>query len=731
MRLNPALLPALPPPATPHTASLTLSSPLPPGAQPTTLTVLRPAAAPGQPSTMQLPDGSTIEAILAPSLPAGAKVSMLPTAAAMPAPTGTATNDVITPTTTPRIVTVSLPSTPRNAASSVAATPVTPALASSTPAPQALPTIALQLQPAATPPTSALPPGPLPLPANGLAAVLQALARAQPGQPLPITLVPSNAPASGTSATGTFAAQLQGLTTLPGQPAPTLALPAPLAGPTPGWIVGPNPSGNAAASPVLLLGTAVNQASLPANSPQTALPALPFTITSATPLPQGQTMLARVVSHVAPPPGGNAPGTTVPILLANGQTAALVPVNLSQPAPTPLPAAAGNGTLALTHAAGTRPVPVNAYLQPGSTLMVEFPAITGAPRVQGVQAVAPQAQNAQNQPQLPGGTTPAVTPTSLPAAQTILPTGTVVSGTITGQTPQGQPILTLSAAPLIPTNTRQPAQPLPPGSQVALDLPEPLPLGSKLTLQLGAAGQPAALLALELPAASQRAHTLSQLGTQWPGLQHALQALQSASPAAAQTLLQRLPQLANLLPGLLGMLASLRQAKESATDPALTESLGPLLKALGVDLTPDLTALQQLTQRQEDTPWRGLVFPYQEHPGDQPRQGGFFWRREGEDEDPRSPTATRFVVELSLSQQGPVQLDGLLTYPALWLKLRQTVPASTAYVQGLQSVVANALSAHGLNGGIAVDVLAANTGFPVNPRAELLSDGVTHLPRSI
>jgi hypothetical protein len=207
--------------------------------------------------------------------------------------------------------------------------------------------------------------------------------------------------------------------------------------------------------------------------------------------------------------------------------------------------------------------------------------------------------------------------------------------------------------------------------------------------------------------------------------------LQGANPAAAHTLLQRLPQLANLLPGLLTMLASLHQAKEGTADTTLTESLGPLLKALGVDLSPDLTALQQLTQRQEDTPWRGMVFPYQEHPGEQPRQGGFFWRREGEDEDPRSPTATRFVVELSLSGQGPVQLDGLLTYPALWLKLRQTVPASPAYVQGLQSVVASALGAHGLNGGIAVDVLAPDAAFPVNPRAALLTDGVTHLPRSI
>jgi hypothetical protein len=307
-----------------------------------------------------------------------------------------------------------------------------------------------------------------------------------------------------------------------------------------------------------------------------------------------------------------------------------------------------------------------------------------------------------------------------------------VSGTISGQTPQGQPILTLSSIPLIPTNVGpQPGPPLSPGSQVALDLPEPLPLGSQLTLQLGATGQPATLLALNLPTTSQRAHTLSHWGAQWPGLQKALQALQGANPAAAHTLLQRLPQLANLLPGLLTMLASLHQAKEGTADTTLTESLGPLLKALGVDLSPDLTALQQLTQRQEDTPWRGMVFPYQEHPGEQPRQGGFFWRREGEDEDPRSPTATRFVVELSLSGQGPVQLDGLLTYPALWLKLRQTVPASPAYVQGLQSVVASALGAHGLNGGIAVDVLAPDAAFPVNPRAALLTDGVTHLPRNI
>lgn len=723
MRLNPAVLSATPPAPTTLTASLTFTTPLPPSPQPTTLTVLRPASTPGQPSTLQLPDGTTIEATLSPTLPTGSKISVPPT----PPPSTSAANGPITstnaPTSTPittLLVTVSLPPGTRT----VATAAINPAPSVTPPAPLVLPTLTLQA--GLAPPTSTLPPGPLPLPATVLATLLPALARTQSGQLLPVTLVPSASVASQAATKPTFTAQLQGLTLLPGQPAPTLALPAPLAGPTTAWVIAPNTLGNSTATaPVLLLGTPAKQSTLPSNTPQTSLPVLPFTITSPAPLPHGQTLLARVLA----PPSGSAAGATVPILLANGQTAALVPVNLNQP--TPLPAAAGKGTLAPSPATGATSVPVNAYLQPGSTIMVEFPAIAGAPRIQGVQAVAPQSHNAQNQAQLPGGTAPTVTPTALPAAQTILPSGTVVSGTITGQTPQGQPILTLSAQPLVPAKAGSPPTlALPPGSQVALDLPEPLPLGSRLTLQLNASGQPATLLALELPATSQRAHTLSHLGAQWPGLQHALQALQGASPAAAQTLLQRLPQLANLLPGLLTMLASLRQAKDG-TDPALTDSLGPLLKALGVDLSPDLNALQQLTQRQDDTPWRGMVFPYQEHPGEQPRQGGFFWRREGDDEDPRSPTATRFVVELSLSQQGSVQLDGLLTYPTLWLKLRQTVPASADYVQGLQTVVASALSAHGLSGGITVDVLASHGAFPVNPRAALLADGVTHLPRSI
>ena len=696
MRLNPALLPAVPPPSATLTASLTLSTSLPPSPYPTTLTVLRPASTLGQPSTLQLPNGDTLEATLLPTLPAGAKLSVPPTTS-LPAT---------------QLVTVSLPPSPRT----VASTAVNPPPVVSPPALLALPTLALQAAPIQ--PTTTLPPGPLPVPTSQLATVLSALNRSTVGQPLTIMLVPTAAnPLAAT--TPTFSAQLQGLPLVPGQAAPTLTLPAPLAGPTPAWVL----PGGGGTSPVLLLGVSPSSPAIITNTFASA-PVLPFTVISQAPLPHGQTLLARVI---APAAGGpHTPISQVPILLANGQTAALMPVNLTAPATSPLlgplPSIANRGTIMAT----------NAYLQPGSTLMVEFPLIAGAPRVQGVQAVAPQAHNAQNQGQLPGGTVPTTTPTALPAAQTILPSGTVVSGTITGQTPQGQPILTLSSIPLIPTNVGpQPGPPLPPGSQVALDLPEPLPLGSQLTLQLGATGQPATLLALDLPTTSQRAHTLSHWGAQWPGLQQALQALQGANPAAAHTLLQRLPQLANLLPGLLTMLASMHQAKEGTADTTFTESLGPLLKALGVDLSPDLTALQQLTQRQEDTPWRGMVFPYQEHPGEQPRQGGFFWRREGEDEDPRSPTATRFVVELSLSGQGPVQLDGLLTYPALWLKLRQTVPASPAYVQGLQSVVSSALGAHGLNGGITVDVLAPDAAFPVNPRAALLTDGVTHLPRSI
>jgi len=350
--------------------------------------------------------------------------------------------------------------------------------------------------------------------------------------------------------------------------------------------------------------------------------------------------------------------------------------------------------------------------------MPDIPLNTTINPVQTVQRVLPS--DSQSQPQSnmaqQGNNTPTAAPVATQTQQAVLAPGMVVQGTLTGQNEQGQPILTLTAPPQLA------------GQQAALNLANPtalLPLGAGLTLRIDNS-LAATILGLTLPTQTQTAYTVGTLGGRWEGLQQGLQLLQQQAPVQAANLRAGLPQLANLLPGLLAFTNALRTPR---AEGALDREATAILKALGIDLTSDLAQLSQLQQRpspHSEPQWRGTVFPYVEAPNEDPRQGGFFWRREKRD-DPRAPTGTRFVVELEMSQMGPLQLDGLVTYPEIWLKLRRTTPPEAGFTENLQTLITDLLHTYGLSGGIAVETTAT---FPVNPRAELLAETDNPLPTS-
>jgi hypothetical protein len=163
----------------------------------------------------------------------------------------------------------------------------------------------------------------------------------------------------------------------------------------------------------------------------------------------------------------------------------------------------------------------------------------------------------------------------------------------------------------------------------------------------------------------------------------------------------------------------MQMAQALATQSAerlLTDDTVQMLKAMGIDLIPDLTSLNQLQQRSE-TPdgWRALLFPYIEQEGEDPRQGGFFWRnQEGEEEN--QPKRTRFIVQLHLSQLGDVQLDGLLNEHHINLKLRLRQDPGDDFTADLQRLVQQTLDAYGLEGGISLEIKPT---FPIDPLAEM------------
>ena len=392
-------------------------------------------------------------------------------------------------------------------------------------------------------------------------------------------------------------------------------------------------------------------------------------------LTPNSSFLTPVAARILPPLPNQQPGTQSALLA----TGTIITLKSPQPLPT------------------------------GSIIVADFP-ITPTSTVQRV--LTPDA-NSQSHPNITAQSQTAA-PVAAQTPQAVLAPGMVMQGTITGQNEQGQPLLTITQPGTLA------------GATVPLTLTDTttlLPIGAQLSIRVESS-LTATILGLTLPPQTQTAYTVSTLGSRWENLQQGLTILQQQAPVQAANLRASLPQLANLLPGLIAFTNALRTKNlEDAFDSEATR----LLKAMGIDLSADISQLSQLQQRpahHADTQWRGTLFPYVEAPNEDPRQGGFFWRREKSD-NPRAPTNTRFVVELEMSRMGPMQLDGLITYPEVWLKLRRTSVPEPGFIEGLQSLVNGLLQSSGLQGGIGVETTAT---FPVNPRTELMGQTENPLP---
>lgn len=425
--------------------------------------------------------------------------------------------------------------------------------------------------------------------------------------------------------------------------------------------------------------------------------------------PSGE-QLARVLAPVVP----NTPAA-VPLV---------APVNKGTPLPASVsqPVLLASGQQALLEVSETIRALVPSWVNPhtlqaevpaGTVLRVNIPTLAGPTQILQLHSNQPQLlpQGAPNAAGAAGSAVPVQTP------QAVLVAGSVVAGTITGQNAQGQPILTLAqpAAAAGQSVALTLGQGSTPQAPLTATLAATLVVGAKVQILVAENGS-AQLLALELPPASARATTLATLGSNWEALQQTLNLLQGANPQLAAQARANLPALANFLPGLMRLLEGIKDRDPSKI---LGAESARLAQALGPDLTPDLAQLQQLLAKQAEDPsqWRGFIFPYTENPDGQPQQGSFFFRREAED-DPRSSTATRFVAELNLSQLGAVQLDGLVTYPEVWLKLRTQQPMAAGFNEGLQAIITPLLAQLQLTGGISVETVAS---FPLNPAAQLRS----------
>lgn len=256
-----------------------------------------------------------------------------------------------------------------------------------------------------------------------------------------------------------------------------------------------------------------------------------------------------------------------------------------------------------------------------------------------------------------------------------------------------------------------------PAGNVSFTSPKPLPPGT--VVQVAAAD---IISAFPLPKGEGRpaGAPLPKLAlmTDWQNLRDAMNLVAQQDPLLAQNLVNNLiPQASSRLSShLLFFMAALQLGsveKWLGTDAAhvLRESgKEGLLKALDDDFKT-FSRLQGTPGGQD---WKALNFPFFD--GNNLRQVRMFHRQR---ENPSAPEGeqktTRFVIELNLSQSGPLQLDGLFKKKLFDLTIRseQEVPG------GMKSHILSLFSEHmeisGLAGQLVFKTIAP---FPVNPLQE-------------
>jgi len=278
--------------------------------------------------------------------------------------------------------------------------------------------------------------------------------------------------------------------------------------------------------------------------------------------------------------------------------------------------------------------------------------------------------------------------------------GNAAPGTLTGTlmagSPAGQSLLGTSAGTL------------------SLPLRLDAPPGSQVTLTIASSTPPA-----PGPAAVPAHAAFPQGGAAgWPALTETLDALNRADPAAARALEAAVPrpgpQLAFAMVSVASALRAgggdLRQWPGESTARAL-DRLGPQGARLAGALKGDLSDLAGQIRESRGGEWRAMTLPLADHaeispitlivrvPGGNGETDG---EGDGEGGEGRADPGQRFLVDVTLSELGRIQIDGLMQSRArrLQIILRTDKPLSQTVCRDLQVIAETSMGAFGLEGAL-------------------------------
>ncbi|MEE3627074.1 hypothetical protein UCD39_24370 [Nitrospirillum sp. BR 11752] len=411
-----------------------------------------------------------------------------------------------------------------------------------------------------------------------------------------------------------------------------------------------------------------------------ASPAVPDWTGATAPQAPGARPLAGLPGQLTPPHAPAADGKTASPLAGPARPVGMTPAMTLPPgalspqeatAP-PLPAATPPGASAYT-----APGQVSTAPNPGQTINLTVVSVQRPGMAVEVMPGAPgdMAPTMDDAPLDPALVRPGVAPT--------VP-GAAIPGTVVGVTRAGQPVVETPRGTLL------------------LQARSDLPVGTKVRLA------PAALPAPDLdpvPPAIDPAR-----GRDWPALREALAVIAATDPALARHLIDSVlprptPQLTKTL---VIFLAALRGG--DAGGWLGSDALSTLGKAgrgrLSARLTDDFNTIANQAAEPNKDGWRTYAVPFGDEVGRLQVHVRAINEEEGEEaEGParaqRNRPLRRFLIDLTLSRLGPIQLDGLIWTGRFDLVIRTRQLLPTSLTRELHGIYSNSLAAVGYSGALA------------------------------
>lgn len=461
-----------------------------------------------------------------------------------------------------------------------------------------------------------------------------------------------------------------------------------------------------------------------------------------------------------------ARGVAAEVMLSEGQKASAVLLR---------PALSANAVNMLTQLAANtgQPLPAAASaLRPGLQLQVQLVQIPSQPATGGAATSAPSSVMA-TPPDNSGGMQPLAAQlragyaqyAKQPAATMGAPSPAQPSAQNPAQPPVSSPPLPVAGqmpaqpfsptAPNAPQNltaqvvdqllTRAEAQPLPAGQMAGVVMGKES--GGALTVQTrlgmftlpqlqGAAPQAGTVMTwqvnqIQIPQATEQAAPImgssgvlaaaSQFTAEWSALDELSTLLHGMqTSAAAQTLQRMVPHIgSNFSAGLLFFMSVLRRGDVSEwMGRDMIEQLermgkGDLIQRLG----NDMNAVRSMFAEQQPGSWQALFFPVMV---DKQLQHAQMYLKPDEQDKKDGGRGTRFIVELELSNLGPMQMDGLVkkregrTQFDLVLRTMAEMPENIK--NDIYGIFENAQQVTGLSGSLNFRMVQE---FPVNPLEEI------------